>query len=548
MQKAVDGAGFTIDPATGKVVTAAIRYHDALLKMGEDFTAKATCTNKKEDTDRTTYTYDVTIEGQGAYSGAYTRSGVTQVKTKEVAATSKAAASSDKKVANSKKAAGKVKTVAHKRGTSYSSSDWQIAWNDSLPKDSSGVPIFIYNNEKVEPGNALQGYGSSFTSVMLGGETLTLGTDYRLDWTGNTGAGTGKVIFILTPTYAMNHGITAVNGEKEFRIINSATIDCPMEISMGNGAQKYPVTFASGSTAGEPASGFVAEYLGSNHAVEPTIYVYQDSSKNVEYTSYSKVYSNNTSVGTGKVTITMQEQRANEVITINFPIVPQTLKESDVTITGTYTYTGSAQTPAVTVTSNGSTLSNGTDYTVSSTDINAGTATATITGKGNYKGSVNKTFTIGKATAADGTNVQIDVDDAVYDGTPKTPNVTVVDNLQGKTLVKGTDYSLSYSNNTAQGSTAAVTVIFNKNFTGSVTKNFTIGKGNITGKTVLIDKKAVASADYDPRYATAKERLSLEGVPSEGYDVAVAGKNGLHGQMQEPIRLPLPERVLSPEL
>lgn len=528
LQKAVDGAGFTIDPATGKVVTAAIRYHDALLKMGEDFTAKASCTHKAEATDRTTYTYDVTIEGQGAYSGAYTRSGVTQIKTKEVAATSKAAATSDKKVANSKKTAGKVKTVAHKRGTtSYAASDWEISWNASLPKDSSGVPIFIYKNKPVEPGNNGQGQviGSAITSVVLDGATLTLGDDYELDYKDNAGAGTGKVIFKLTDTYKSDHDVDAVQAEKDFKIINSATIDCPMEISIDGGVHKYPVTFSSGNTVGT-ASGFEAEYIGPNQAIEPTVYVYQDASKNVEYTSYSKAYSNNTSVGTGKVTITMQQQRANESITINFPIVAHTLKASDVTITGTYTYTGSAQTPAVTVTSNGSTLSNGTDYTVSSTDINAGTATATITGKGNYKGSVNKTFTIGKATAADGTNVQIDVDDAVYDGTPKTPNVTVVDKLQGKTLVKGTDYSLSYSNNTAQGSTAAVTVTFNKNFTGSVTKNFTIGKGNITGKTVLIDKKAVASADYDPRYVTAKERLSLEGVPSEGYDVAVAGKNG----------------------
>ncbi|MCR4732342.1 MAG: hypothetical protein K5819_03895, partial [Lachnospiraceae bacterium] len=314
LQKAVDNAGFTIDPATGKVVTAAIRYHDALLKMGEDFTAKATCTHKAEATDRTTYTYDVTIEGQGAYSGAYTRSGVTQVKTKEGAATSKAAATSDKKVANSKKTAGKVKTVAHKRGTtSYAASDWEISWNASLPKDSSGVPIFIYKNKPVEPGNNGQGQviGSAITSVVLDGATLTLGDDYELDYKDNAGAGTGKVIFKLTDTYKSDHDVDAVQAEKDFKIINSATIDCPMEISIDGGVHKYPVTFSSGNTVGT-ASGFEAEYIGPNQAIEPTVYVYQDASKNVEYTSYSKAYSNNTSVGTGKVTITMQQQRANE--------------------------------------------------------------------------------------------------------------------------------------------------------------------------------------------------------------------------------------------
>ena len=62
------------------------------------------------------------------------------------------------------------------------------------------------------------------------------------------------------------------------------------------------------------------------------------------------------------------------------------------------TYNGKAQTQSVTVKNGAKTLKNGTDYTVSyKNNKNAGTATMIITGKGDYKGSVKKTFKINKA-------------------------------------------------------------------------------------------------------------------------------------------------------
>lgn len=58
-------------------------------------------------------------------------------------------------------------------------------------------------------------------------------------------------------------------------------------------------------------------------------------------------------------------------------------------------YTGKAITPAVTVSYNGKTLVNGTDYTLGyANNTNIGTAFITITGAGNYTGTVTKTFEI----------------------------------------------------------------------------------------------------------------------------------------------------------
>lgn len=62
-------------------------------------------------------------------------------------------------------------------------------------------------------------------------------------------------------------------------------------------------------------------------------------------------------------------------------------------------YTGNAITPDVSVWNQQNTLAKNTDYEVSySNNINVGTATATITGKGWYTGTLTKTFVITKAT------------------------------------------------------------------------------------------------------------------------------------------------------
>ena len=71
-----------------------------------------------------------------------------------------------------------------------------------------------------------------------------------------------------------------------------------------------------------------------------------------------------------------------------------------------------------------------------------GTAKVTITGKGNYTGSVSKTFSIKnnfkKATVSG-------ISTKAFTGKNITQSITVKYN--GKTLKKGTDYTVSYSNN-----------------------------------------------------------------------------------------------------
>lgn len=72
------------------------------------------------------------------------------------------------------------------------------------------------------------------------------------------------------------------------------------------------------------------------------------------------------------------------------------ITRSQVTLSSTvYSYTGTARKPSVTVKMDDKILQLNIDYTVSYKNNKAiGKATVTITGKGNYKGSINKTFTI----------------------------------------------------------------------------------------------------------------------------------------------------------
>ena len=140
-------------------------------------------------------------------------------------------------------------------------------------------------------------------------------------------------------------------------------------------------------------------------------------------------------------------------------------------------YTGEAQTPAVTVKAkvNGTlvTLKEGTDYTVTyKNNKKAGTAAVTVKGKGNFKGTLKTTFTI---TPVNILKVTLDQMSFAYTGSACEPVPTVTTKVNGAlvTLKKDTDYTVKYENNVEKG-TATVTVTGMGNYTGTITKTFTI--------------------------------------------------------------------------
>ena len=181
-----------------------------------------------------------------------------------------------------------------------------------------------------------------------------------------------------------------------------------------------------------------------------------------------------------------------------------------VTVTGVddVTYDGTAKTATSIVVKDGTeTLELGADkdYTVSYTNnTHAGTATITITGTGNYMGTVSKTFTI-KPKALTSTALS-GIVDKTYTGSPiEQENLTVKDGE--KTLEKGSDkdYTVHYSNNTNPG-TAKVTVILRGNYTGTLEKTFVIGQD----LSALIDNIKALAGDSDLSYGEKQEIKQLK--------------------------------------
>ena len=192
------------------------------------------------------------------------------------------------------------------------------------------------------------------------------------------------------------------------------------------------------------------------------------------------------------------------------------ISKASVTLsTSTYAYDGKAKKPGVTVKLNGKTLKNGTDYTVSySNNTKVGTAKVTITGKGNYTGSVSKTYSIKnnfkKATISGISNKS-------YTGKNITQSITVKYN--GKTLKNGTDYTVSYSNNKSIG-TATVKIAGKGSYTGTITKTFKINpakqeiqKLTSKSKAFFVDWAQKGSATgYEIQYATNSKFTSAKKV------------------------------------
>ena len=192
------------------------------------------------------------------------------------------------------------------------------------------------------------------------------------------------------------------------------------------------------------------------------------------------------------------------------------ISKASVTLsTSTYAYDGKAKTPSVNVKVNGKTLKKDTDYTVSySNNTKVGTAKVTIKGKGNYTGSVSKTYSIKnnfkKATISG-------ISTKAFTGKNITQSITVKYN--GKTLKKGTDYTVSYSNNKNIG-TATVKITGKGSYTGTITKTFKINpakqeiqKLTAKSKAFFVDWAQKGSATgYEIQYATNSKFASAKKV------------------------------------
>lgn len=431
-------SGLTAKTYTGKAQTQSItvKYRNKTLKNGKDYTVSY----QNNINAGTAY---VIIKGKGSYSGTVKRSFTIKP------------------------------AIIYKQCTFYK------------------IASQYYTGSQIKP----------VPKIKNGTTTLKNGTDFTLTYQNNVNKGTAKVYIKGKGNYS---GSCSLTFSITARPVSTLKITVPS-----------------------------ATYNGK--AQKPAVTVKYNNYKFKNGTDYTLSYKNNTKIGTATVTV-KGKGKLSGTRSVTFKINAKPIKNAVITYNNSLTYNGSTLSPAVTVKYGNATLKKNTDYTVAySNNVNAGTGTITITGKGIYGGSVKKTFTIKKlgilATAVSGTG------NKVYTGSVIKPVPAV--KVGGRTLKNGTDFTVSYKNNTEPG-TATLKVTGKGNYSGSVSKTFRITARAIndvevtvpdtvfTGEQVKPDVvvsygsyQFISDSDYTLSF---KDNINI-GMAS----VVVTGKNHLSG-------------------
>ena len=242
-----------------------------------------------------------------------------------------------------------------------------------------------------------------------------------------------------------------------------------------------------------------------------------------------------TGVRTGATTVTAKLASNSKLkVTWAVTVLPERIdfSRAQVSMAG-WTYDGMAHQPAVTVALDGSVLPASAYSVAYSGNVNAGTCTATVTPNDTdkYKNTAVGTCTVAPVSLS-GASMTLSETSYVYDGIAKTPAVNVA--VEGRTLVDGSDYALSYVGNTGVG-TATVTVTGKGNYTGSKSAQFEITSpgpvqlDRLAGETALDTMRTIVDEGWS---GTSGGTVVLTTV--DGYWDALTGA-GIAGMGKAPI-------------
>ena len=431
-------SGLTAKTYTGKAQTQSItvKYRNKTLKNGKDYTVSY----QNNINAGTAY---VIIKGKGSYSGTVKRSFTIKP------------------------------AIIYKQCTFYK------------------IASQYYTGSQIKP----------VPKIKNGTTTLKNGTDFTLTYQNNVNKGTAKVYIKGKGNYS---GSCSLTFSITARPVSTLKITVP-SVTYNGKAQKPAVT------------------------VKYNNYKFKNG------TDYTLSYKNNTKIGTATVTV-KGKGKLSGTKSVTFKINAKPIKNAVITYNNSLTYNGSTLSPAVTVKYGNATLKKNTDYTVAySNNVNAGTGTITITGKGIYGGSVKKTFTIKKlgisATAVSGTG------NKVYTGSAIKPVPAV--KAGGRTLKNGTDFTVSYKSNTEPG-TATLKVTGKGNYSGSVSKTFKITARAINDVEVTVPDTVFTGVQVRPDVVVSYGNYQFinnsdytlsfkDNVNIGTASVVVTGKNHLSG-------------------
>jgi len=222
-------------------------------------------------------------------------------------------------------------------------------------------------------------------------------------------------------------------------------------------------------------------YTGNE--IKPVVTVSYGDELLVEGKHYTLEYRKTVNVGHGLYTIKGIESAGyTGEVTLSYRIVPRSIGKATVVMPSTRALSNGEAKPEISLTYKGISLVEDTDYELVFTDNTAvGTATATITGKGNFTGTVIKTFDVVSSAKSISKCKVTGLGTKAYTGKAIKPALTVKDG--SKKLVAGVDYKVTYSNNTKCGTAKAkITGVSKNGYKSTKTVNFNIRPAKITPK------------------------------------------------------------------
>ena len=334
------------------------------------------------------------------------------------------------------------------------------------------------------------------------GKVLTENVDYKLSYTGDTtNVGTVKITIKGKGNY---------NGSTE---VSYKITERSVTLTSATDSKVYDKTPLTNSNITIGGDGFVKEE-GATYNVTGSQTSVGESDNEFTYTLKSNTKAENYNITTqnGKLIVTAEASEVTVVITGRNGTFPydgteKSVKGYDVSITQGSTYTEAD------FTFNGNAEVKGTEANTYPMGLKVSDFTNNNTNYSSVTFVVNDGSLVinPKSIIPDGpdtpdekkTGIEVkDPEGSIYDGLPHVNPLTVTDTKTGATLVKDTDYTLSYSKDVINVGTVTVTVKGKGNYTGEFTKRYQITPREYTVTTDSAEKP------YDGTALTAGGRVN----------------------------------------
>ena len=464
--------------------------------------------------------------------------------------------------------------------TSYSSDDSRIPASSSVTMNQQTDGAYRFVGAALG-GEAIVGNSGSIVKLSVtASSTVAYGSKtgyFRTIKLSNAG-GTGPVypeksftFSVIEPSVVTITSCSRLYGEEnptfEYTVSGGAlegtpTITCPATTSSDVGdyvitgakgsITNYNVTFINGTLTVNPAPATISitELTKTYNRAEqtPTVSV-TDGTSPIASSSYTVTYNGGATLpkNAGNYTVVVTATgNYSGTATKTFTISPKALTDNDVTLSATsFVYNKSNQKPTVTVKDGEAALVADAEYTLTNdggTDVGSAYPVSVV-GKGNYSGTINKSFAITPAS------VTISITDLTktYNRAEQTPTVSVTD---GTSPIASSSYTVTYNGGATLPKNAGnytVVVTATGNYSGTATKTFTISPKALTDNDVTLSatsfvynksnqKPTVTVKDGEAALvADAEYTLTNDGGTDVGsaYPVSVVGKGNYSGTVNK---------------